>query len=271
MNAQTNHSPPPFFQALLEARAPMDYLQMRLVARGLRLLGEKGLGQPVWVLPGMGTVDYHTRPLRRLLESSGYKVFRWERGPNFGFLPGIKEAMHIRLREMHQQGEGKRVTLIGWSLGGVMARTLAAEAPDLVERVIMLASPIHGMQTSTRVGWLYHGVRAMRGVAKSSSNRIPRLTRVAVPITSVVCRWDGIVNWWDCLEFESVQPENWMVPGTHLALCANPWVAWLILERLASGANGAFFTVPKGLSHFFREVSGEVDMAYRSPTEKKII
>ena len=110
--------------------------------RPLLSLLPKGDGHPVLVLPGFMASDSSTSPLRKLLADLGYATFGWGLGRNV-------RIDQRRLREMEQlllqiyQETGRKVSLVGWSLGGVFARELAKLQPDAVRQVISLGSPIH--------------------------------------------------------------------------------------------------------------------------------
>src|SRR5437868_2182536 len=102
-----------------------------------------GHGEPVIVIPGFAADDRSTFILRSYLGLLGYRVSGWGFGINRGDIAGdTSRVMEIVRRSADETGQ--RVRLVGWSLGGVIAREIAREDPDLVERVITLGSPVCG-------------------------------------------------------------------------------------------------------------------------------
>src|SRR5246127_5461112 len=99
-----------------------------------------GDGHPVLVLPGLMAADDSTWPLRRILRRLGYRVHGWRLGRNLGPTAVAVTGMRDRLDDLHSRYDA-RVTLIGWSLGGIYARALARNFPSMVRTVITLGSP----------------------------------------------------------------------------------------------------------------------------------
>src|SRR3982751_6139968 len=85
----------------------------------------RGDGHPVLVLPGLVASDSSTGILRRYLASRGYDAHGWGLGRNLGPREGVEQGMYDLLGKLHDESGGRKVSLIGWSLGGVYARLLA--------------------------------------------------------------------------------------------------------------------------------------------------
>src|SRR3546814_12826282 len=100
----------------------------------------RGNGQPLIIVPGFGTTDVATAPLRRLLNGLGYASYGWGLGRNLGMRSGVRDALNAQLRAVH--AASGPVTLVGWSLGGVFVREMARHQPQCVRRVITLGSPL---------------------------------------------------------------------------------------------------------------------------------
>ena len=83
----------------------------------------QGDQRPVFVIPGIGMTDRSTLILRRYLGFLGYKVHAWELGRNLGAKTiGLRnERLIERVKFVHNAAQ-RPVTLIGWSMGGIMAR-----------------------------------------------------------------------------------------------------------------------------------------------------
>ena len=103
-----------------------------------------GDGHPVLVLPGFMAGDLSTRALRRFLRDKDYRAHGWKQGRNIGPSAALIAAMAGRLQDLNRRYD-RRVSLIGWSLGGIYARELARAMPELVRQVITLASPFRDL------------------------------------------------------------------------------------------------------------------------------
>ncbi|HSC01150.1 MAG TPA: alpha/beta hydrolase, partial [Burkholderiaceae bacterium] len=125
---------PGLFKLLLETRAPFEYAAS-LVAAPWLLSAPRGDGHAVLVYPGLLASDLSTRPLRRLLRTLGHDARGWEQGRNNGARSGVLDQALQRLRDVRAQ-TGRNVSLVGWSLGGLYARELAKEAPEIVRIVV---------------------------------------------------------------------------------------------------------------------------------------
>src|SRR5215831_17014221 len=129
---------------LLEGRALLE-LAALLPAYPFLRRAPAGDGHPVLVLPGFMASDFSTRALRRFLRDKGYRTHGWKLGRNLGPNQATIAAMVGRLRDLEQRYD-RRVSLIGWSLGGIYARELARAMPELVRQVITLASPFRDVE-----------------------------------------------------------------------------------------------------------------------------
>src|ERR1700746_2565196 len=145
--------PPSRTLMFLEGRAINEFGAF-LGALPLLSLAPYGDGHPVLVLPGLIASDLSTQPLRVFLRTRGYAVSGWGQGRNFGPRPGVQDAMSELLEETNDL-YGRKVSLIGWSLGGIYARQLAKMMPERVRSVITLGSPFAASARSTNAWRLY--------------------------------------------------------------------------------------------------------------------
>src|SRR6188474_1307663 len=127
--------------ALNEARAAPEFAAFVGLAGVLLTRAPRGDAHPVVVLPGLGAGDASTAPLRWFLERLGYRTHGWGLGTNTGRSRQVPAALDERLSALVDE-HGQRVSVVGWSLGGVYATALAARASQLVRSVITLGSPI---------------------------------------------------------------------------------------------------------------------------------
>ena len=224
-------APPSPLLLMLEARAFGEFAALLLSGPFLKSL-PRGDGHGVLVIPGFGASDLSTRAMRRVLERLGYDVHGWGQGRNLGMRAHIRERLRQRLDELHRS-HGRKVSLIGWSLGGVFVRELARHQPERVRRVITLGSPINGHPQSNNVDALYRWVN--RGVGAKLDWEAFQRRRVppGVPCTAIYSRSDGIVHWRCCLEEPAPNTENVEVRASHFGLAVNKQVLRVVAERLA--------------------------------------
>ena len=213
---------------LLEGRALWE-LGALAVAYPLLRTAPRGDGHSVLVLPGLVASDASTVPLRRFLAEQGYDPHGWKQGRNLGPRPGVEERMLHHLRTLHEQS-GRKVSVVGWSLGGVYARELARRAPDAVRQVITLGSPLRGRPTSTNAWKLYERVS---GKSANDSEHHRHAAPPPVPSTAIFSRTDGIVAWPVSLEPDGPFTESIEVTGSHCGLGHNPAALYAIADRLA--------------------------------------
>jgi pimeloyl-ACP methyl ester carboxylesterase len=201
-----------------------------LMAVPLWPLGARGDGHPVLVLPGLLQSDISTLPLRMFLASRGYSVYGWGRGRNTGRADAIDRHLLKRVAELHAR-HGPKVSLVGWSMGGVFARVLAHELAGSVRQVITLGSPFAGNPKASNAWRLYELLSGQSAddCELSARFRAPP----GVPTTSVYSKKDGIVAWRTCLNEPGPQAENIAVASSHCGMGFHPSVLFTIADRLA--------------------------------------
>lgn len=221
--------PPSPLLLALEMRGIFEY-QAFLAAYPLLLQVPRGDGHAILILPGLSASDMSTRPMRAYLKSLGYAVHGWKQGVNRGPRPGVEAAIDARVAELAERHEGK-ISLIGWSLGGVYAREAARRAPNLIRQVITLGSPFAGEPRASNAWQLYERLsdRRVDDWPGSETMKMPP----PVPSTAIYSRTDGIVSWWSCLEQEGTTTQNIEVEGSHCGLGHHPAVLYAIADRLA--------------------------------------
>lgn len=225
-------APPSLALALAEVRAVPELLGA-IQALPLLRAAPRGDGHPVLVLPGFMASDLSTVLLRRFLTHRGYPTNAWDLGRNLGPNPRIEDGLRERLVEVVRQ-HGRRVSIIGWSLGGVYAREIAREAPQLVRQVISLGSPISASPRSTNAWQLFERIsgKSVDEVAEDYAQAIAAPVE-GVPCTAIFSKSDGIVAWQGCLEQPGPQRENIRVFGSHCGLGHNVSALYAIADRLA--------------------------------------
>ena len=223
--------PPSTTLMLLESRAVPELGAFWLLRPWLSVT-PGGDGHPVLVLPGLLADDSSTRALRSFLNSHGYEAHGWELGRNLGLRGTVEQDMLARIDELFERSGQRKVSLVGWSLGGLYARQLAKIAPDKVRCVISLGSPFAGSPKSTNAWRVYE---------MASGSKVEHLdpfggtlaTLPPVPTTSIFSRSDGICAWRACLNEEGLESENIEVYGSHCGLGHHPAAVLAIADRLA--------------------------------------
>ena len=220
---------PGIWLKLLEARAPFEhwFSIMACPAWGLAAGGD---GHAVLVLPGLAASDASTLVMRRFLDSRGFSTRGWGQGMNLGLRDGVIKTALTSLRAA-SESTGRKVSLVGWSLGGLYARELAKIAPEAVRFVVTLGSPFTGHPRETNAWKLYE----FGSGHKIDSRDLHTPLRVAppVPTTSILSRTDGIVSWKCSVEGRRELAENILVESSHMGLGAHPAALYAIADRLA--------------------------------------
>jgi len=178
-------------------------------------LAPRGARHAVVVIPGFLADDNSTSVIRQYVGQLGYDVYPWAQGRNLGAARmGGYQDLYDHIHQIYRETEQK-VSLIGWSLGGVHALAIADHAAFMVRQLVTLGSPINRPESG-------HSMR-----------------RLAVPITSIYSRSDGIVPWQRSHLTATPTQDNIEVHSSHVGLGFNPAVLYAVADRLALPA-GAF-------------------------------
>lgn len=225
-------------QALELPRAIAEFAAMVATA-GLLLHAPRGDGSHVVVLPGFTASDGSTLALRSILERLGHRPVSWD---------GVDSLV----RRLHEE-DGRTVQIVGWSLGGVFARHVAARRPEILRRVITLGSPYRITRPQSRAaGWMYGAYAPLHRAAPGVWRGGAASRALAVPTTSIYSPSDGVVSRASCTETETALAENVAVHGSHNGLGHNPLAMYVVADRLALPP-GALprFEPPCGVRSFF--------------------
>ncbi len=220
---------PSWWRLAVESTSALE--AARLVAARRRLSSmPRGDGRVVIDIPGWRAPEVSGLPVRRYLSWLGYDARGWGLGTNTGDPERDARLLAETVVELAAES-GRAVSLVGWSLGGVIAREVARRRPDLVHRVVTYGTPVVGGPSFTAVAGRYsHEVRrhATRVTARLDADR-----PIRVPITVVYSRRDGIVSWEACLDRNSPDVEHVEVRSTHLGMGVDPDVWGVVATRLA--------------------------------------
>ncbi len=245
--------PPGLGLLLAEARGIFE-LNASLLLSPLLMRAPRGDGHPVLMLPGFLASDLSMAPMRRYLRELGYDAHAWGMGRNTGGVSRMRVALRDRLAGIHAT-TGRKVCIVGWSLGGVYARDLALQVPNIVRYVVTLGSPFANDVTATNATRLYEALSG-EGADDNPELRAAIAGDLPVPTTSIYSRTDGVVNWRTCLLRPSDTAENIEIHlASHIGLGVNPAALWAVADRLAQ---------PEGEFEQF-DRSGPFAIAYAPP------
>lgn len=216
-------------------RAVFDTWWLALRANALAA-APKGDGATVMVLPGFATADPMTRVLRNYLSFLGYSSEPWELGYNTGFRKLGEEQVHLRSRlfELYERS-GRKVALVGWSLGGLQSRLLAHEHPEMVRQVITLGSPFRGDPFAVAIHRLYALVSGEDVASDKIWERFKgdSVPPIRVPTTAIYSATDGIAPSENCIDPVCPDTRHIEVGGSHLGLTHNANAFLAIAEELS--------------------------------------
>ncbi|HOF52030.1 MAG TPA: alpha/beta fold hydrolase [Rhodoferax sp.] len=230
----THEAPPPPSSLLiaLELRAPWELWSV-LPSWPLLARAPAGDGHPVIVFPGLSASDGSTLPIRGYLQNLGYDISGWNQGYNFGPRAGILQTAKRQVMDTCEV-TGEKVSLVGWSLGGIYARELAKELPDCVRSVVTMGTPFSGSHTSTNAWRLFELTSGKDITRELQQFDLP--VAPPVPTTSIYSRTDGVVAWPASIQKPSKsnpRTENVEVIASHIGLGLNPTAWWALADRLA--------------------------------------
>jgi pimeloyl-ACP methyl ester carboxylesterase len=226
--------PPDYRLLAREWRTGAEYVAARRAVRDVSGWPQ-GDGHPVLVLPGFLAGAPSTQFLRQLLRRLGYRAYDWKLGYNFGVRPSMIKQLPARVNDIRQRNDGRKISLIGWSAGGIFAREVARHQPEAVRMVITLGSPIRGNQHATHAWrmWRLMNRTSQAHEVVSEAARIAREEPLSVPTTCVYSKSDGIVAWQCCLSRPGAETENVEVHGSHLGYGHDVEALRVIADRLA--------------------------------------
>ena len=221
-------APNPFLLAL-EGRAQWEFGAALATYPLLRQL-DRGDGHAVAVFPGLAASDLSTFPLRAFLGDRGYDTYGWDLRFNFGPRRGVIDRC-LDLVHRLRKSTRRKVSLVGWSLGGVYARELAKLSPENVRCVITMGSPFTGHPKANNA-WRIYELASGNAMPDDAEFKLVRATP-PVPTTSIFSRSDGIVAWPCCLQEPGPRAESIEVAASHIGMGLNPAAWYAIADRLA--------------------------------------
>jgi pimeloyl-ACP methyl ester carboxylesterase len=231
--------------SLLEASRFFLELGSSLLLNPVMRALPRGDGHTVMALPGFFGADGSTAFLRRFLKQKGYRAIPWGLGRNNSEdgLDSLEAALRFRAEteanlaahlELEVQRSGRKVSLVGWSLGGLYSTALAHRYPDLIRQVITLGTPFGDPR-----GTALYGVMQRANNSEVSEELLDEWVgytfrgELKVPVTALYSESDGIVGSGIALCPRHPLMENIAVMASHVGFPFNPLVRAVVAERLA--------------------------------------
>ena len=256
---------PKVLHSIIEPRA---FLELALLPAALPLLVQapQGDGHPVLLLPGFLADEKSLFVLKAFLQRKGYEVHTWGLGRNLGFRSKHASALPQKIRYLHYL-TGRKVSLVGWSLGGVFSMYGAESTLDCVRSIITLGSPVSvdavGSQSPNAVKAIYrlvsHRLGSSAHVMQPRAKSMREHKRLKIPTSCLYSLGDGVVPPQEAtIDGDPALHENIRVPGSHLGLGFNGLVLSIVADRLAQPEGHWKPFAPQGLlARAWRMMIGE--------------
>ena len=228
---------PPAYNALLETRALIEWSTIFYIYPFIPKR-KKGRGKPVLIMPPYLGNDFSTRFVRKYLKSLGFKTYKWDLGVNMinsKYIPKLVE----KLDDIYEKHDEK-VSLVGWSGGGMFAKIIANRHPDKVAQLITIGSPVWGVKNMNTP--IIRMLEFLRGKTLRERNKkfLTELEQIPkVPITCIYTKTDGLLPWKHCLEAETLRSDikNIEVFGSHTGMGANASILLTVAHALGENLN----------------------------------
>lgn len=218
-------TPPHRLDLMRELRLPLDAL--RWVPSLLTQSKARATApRTIILLPGFGTGPRSMRVMEAFLRRRGHRVRDWGLGINNGDAKRLRSQLQAVVDKAVAE-HGEPVVLVGWSLGGYLAREFARETPGGVRSIVTLGSPVVGGPRFTATAAHYrsqgHDLDAIESSVKDRYR-----TPLTVPVTAIYSKRDGIVAWPACIDRWSPAVQHVEVSETHVGLVLSPTVGRIV-------------------------------------------
>jgi hypothetical protein len=218
---------PGLSQRLRELTAPITLTRLVVDQTVGRRRSPRG-SQTLLLFPGLASNTVAMAPMRTFLRRCGHDARHWDVGFNNGNVRELLDASVPTLQRTAAECDG-RVGLIGWSLGGVIARELARDLPDLVSKVATFGTPLTGPRHS--IAERRYSNADIDQIEREIAERSVRL--ITRPVLSLHSRNDGVVDWRSCIDSVTPDVVNCEVRSAHLSMGIDPDVWHHVAEFFA--------------------------------------
>lgn len=201
---------------------------IKLLTRFSKLTKNKiGNGEKVMLFPGWKSPESSMYPMKKFLTELGYSVSYWGLGFNNGRIEDYRDEIVQQLKE---EESTEKITLIGWSLGGVIAREVARELPERIASVVTYGTPLIGGPKYT-IGAKYWGEKEIERIT-ALFDELNTNNPIQVPISIIFTKSDSFVSWSACLDHHSLNVQHYEVSSTHLSLGVDPQVWGIVAMHM---------------------------------------
>ena len=214
-----------------EARGLIELPRLLLRFPALALQ-PRGNSEPILLFPGHGMGDGTTVMLKAYLRLIGYRARGLGLGRNMGAIADLLPRVLKRLASFSRRSNQK-VTLIGWSFGGYVAREIARERPDLVRQVITLGTPVIGGPKYTVVAKMCRQRGMDIEAIAAEVERRNHAVLLEIPVVAIYSRGDAVVAWEACIDRLTPNIKHVEVKTTHFGFGFSPEVYKIIALSLA--------------------------------------
>ena len=243
--AAVHPAPPKVSHSLMELGRIFWEAGSGFVLNPLMRVLPKGDGHPVMTLPGFMGADGSMASLRKFLDRQGYSAMPWGLGRNIPDegMTDMEQALDFRRKmddtlarvlSAEKQRTGRKVSLVGWSLGGLYATGLAHRYPELVRQVITMGTPFGDPRATSIFSIMQRIYQA--DVSEEMLGSWLDYTfagELQVPVTALYSLSDGFVGAGIARLPAHPLMENIAVMASHVGFPFNPLVRALLAERLA--------------------------------------
>lgn len=227
--------PPATYKLLLELTVVFEIIAFLLVGAISLLRGQRGNGRPVVVIPGYGFGNPSTWLLRKMLQWHGFDVHPWNVDRNDGLFDCHINALEEQISALHERS-GRRVTLVGWSLGGIYSRIVVNRVGEKIDQIVTLASPFRLRSLSEAPAFVRRTLEKKGLRPLSTETLAPYFDEYVAtpsqPSTSVFSYSDCVVG--EELACDTTTPVNDSIGiyGSHVGMTHNPFALILLVEKL---------------------------------------
>jgi predicted alpha/beta hydrolase family esterase len=221
---------PNFVERLGEIRIAVE--PVRLLMASPRLAGRRATApRTAVVIPGIGAGDRPLAPLRGFLGRLGHVALPWACGRQGPDVEVTLERFVPRMAEVIDRADAP-VALVGWSLGGIVAREAARvineDRPGSISKVVTFGTPVEGPRhtmarryyTSEQLDRIDHFVAERRGRS------------IGCDVVAIHSRNDGVVGWRPCVDHDTPGAMNVEVRSSHLGMGFDPDVWTAVADAL---------------------------------------
>ncbi|MEM8860864.1 MAG: alpha/beta hydrolase [Chloroflexota bacterium] len=232
----------PFWKTLKAPKRVNMFQELRGVEELYKLWQARKLLPPlksdepetILVIPGLYCFDFLTFMTRFQLNRAGHSAYGWRMGINWG---NTDKDVPILVEKISGLVEkyGRPVVLLGWSLGGVMAREIARQYPSLIKMVLTFGAPIIGGAKYTIVDYWYRLQKIdldQQELDLMSQFQVP----IQQPIVAYYSKNDNVVDWRACIDPYSPHVEHVEVDSTHFGMGFSADIIQHMLAQLQSRA-----------------------------------